>query len=478
MVSGSEVYQKIQGKIRELETEENSLNQEITENERNVGNLSQERDSLYIQLATLYLSGIDADSMKRSLAEARNNVERVYQRRDKRRDELQELISDSQSRMNKLQIQIQDFDSELNDNSKERQVVEGKVQKKLDADKPYIDLRLQANQNEKRLEQNKKRAETFAQEAESKLRDFESSKVFMYLVEKGYGTDQYSANKFIGFFDSAIAKKVNFRKNRQNYDFLKSMPKMIEEEVNRQQQSLDSLVEGLASIEEKAAKEYGLPSIIEEGKIVSKSRDEAITSSEQLNTTYKRHAEELDEIHEAKGKYQIEALGEVKKFIQSESVLSLKKRAHETPITEDDGIVEKMEYLDARAAEFRNALTSLKRKKTIASNKLGELRGVKDEFTRNDYESDRSRFSDGFDINDLLTGYIIGRYSSGDLTNTIKTSQHFKPRPAPTYSSGGYSSSRSSGGYSSSRSSGGFGGGGFSGGGGFGGGGMRSGGGF
>ncbi|PIN80658.1 hypothetical protein COV11_03630 [Candidatus Woesearchaeota archaeon CG10_big_fil_rev_8_21_14_0_10_30_7] len=100
----------------------------------------------------------------------------------------------------------------------------------------------------------------------------------------------------------------------------------------------------------------------------------------------------------------------------------------------------------------------LRTQRDAINDKLEGLQSILGQYRSNDYESNRSYFTNSLDLDNLLIGYLLGRSSQNEVWRTISSEQRFKPKPQPVYTPS-YSGSFSSGG--------GFGGGGFSSGGGF-----------
>ncbi len=84
----------------------------------------------------------------------------------------------------------------------------------------------------------------------------------MYLQKKGYGTDVYNGNGIIKKLDAWTSRVVNFSQNKANYEFLRSMPQMMEKEVEEQKSKLKPLETELTLMEDKVEAKYGLPKIL------------------------------------------------------------------------------------------------------------------------------------------------------------------------------------------------------------------------
>lgn len=468
-ISGSSVHKKIKKKVREVESQSEDLASQLYNVEQNLTNLTTERENCYGSLAVHYLPELDAQAVQVTLREVRGEVEKVFREKQERRSALEKLMKENRDRNHKLEETIDATTAQIEQQAQERdktiELISGDLQKNTN----YIQRDEGAKKAEVRLQQYKKRVEEVEGEANKKLPAFEQNKIFSYLLRVGYGTTQYSRQGLRKRLDSWVAEKVNFDENKKCYDFLKSMPEMMKQEVARRQEELDEVVLEMKGIESDVEKQHGLPKIVAQAEKLMSQRQALIEQDKKQDEQYATYVNERGEIDGKKDPYHIQAVQQIKGFLQGEQIADLKSRARQTKGTEDDKIVDRIDSIDVEVRELKDKAKCVRLERDTISKRLDELRGVEKRFRSKDYEGSYSYFSDGFDVNTLLIGYMIGKMTSSDINKQIDSSQHTR---TPSYhSSSDYSSSHRS----SSSSSSGFGGfGGFSSGGGFGGGGGFS----
>ncbi|MBI2044597.1 hypothetical protein HYT23_00910 [Candidatus Pacearchaeota archaeon] len=471
MASGKQVYNTIEAHTDTLEIESQTFGGKITSAQEQIRADAITQEELYIKLAKIYLPEMDADDVQRTLKEVRADVQGILDRKNQRRTELEYLIGDTTQRRASLSVRLKQVTETLDEKARQREETQIKINEELSLNQDYLDIKTNADQAQKRLEQGAKRLETFEQEAKEKLAVYEANKVFMYLVETKYPNREGSVIKRA--IDSWTAQKINFRENKKNYDFLKVMPQKMKEEIDRQKVTLESYVAELRATEQQAAQKYGLPAIVEEVGIITKTRQDMLRGVGELDKAVAGYAAERDAMNDTRGKYYEEAVGRLKSFLTGNTIDDLRKRAQQTPDATDDGYVEKIDELNYRIADRTKSLDTLRAERKSVETKLAGLREIAYNFKSRDYESSRSTFNSGFNISDLLLGYMLGNMSSHDVNRHIENNQHFKP--VETSYSRSYShdsgSSYNSGSSSWSHSSGSSG---FSSGGGFGGGGGHS----
>ncbi|MEG0862496.1 MAG: hypothetical protein RSD81_20020 [Pseudomonas sp.] len=61
------------------------------------------------------------------------------------------------------------------------------------------------------------------QECREKLRAYNENQAYVFLRNRGYGTDEYRYNFFQRWLDDLLARRINYRANRQNELMLLAM---------------------------------------------------------------------------------------------------------------------------------------------------------------------------------------------------------------------------------------------------------------
>jgi len=495
MKSGSTIYREIEKRTREQESSHESLSKELYSYESEISRLGEERESIFIKLATTYLPEMDAEAVKNTLPELRSQVESVFKEKQKRRTQIERAMQTSIEKEKTLEEMLKDTTEKLGAKAKERDEAKVKITGELERNDNYANMKTRFAQENEKLVRGGARVQEAQNEAAEKLPAYEKNRLFKYLLQRGFGAQQYNSGGLIKRMDSWVAKVVHFDENKQKYDFLLSMPELMKEEVQKQEEVVEKLGTELREVEEPIETKYRLPLIIQEGTILGATRDNLMAQIENLNVEQERYSAERKEMDSEKDPYHVQAVKDLKDYFKGEEIYRLKEMARKTPGTEDDRMCDRLQEIDLSVRDFKDKSKVTKKQRDELEEKVEGLKRISTKYRNKDYESGRSRFKSSFDVDEFLTGYMLGKYSEDQVWKEIKEKQEFEPEPVyiPSYSSPSYSSSSSSRRRSSSSSSsssswggsfgggshssgGGFGGGGFSSGGGFGGGGFSSGG--
>jgi len=467
-ISGNLVHGEIKGKIREIESESEHAASQLYKIEQDITVLTVEREDHYCSLAAHYLPELDAEAVRFTLREIREDVERVFREKQERRIDLEKLMKENRKKNCRLEEEIDATTTQIEQQAQERDKTVKAIAEDLQKDGKYTQMDEEAKKAEARLQQNNQRISEVEEEARRKLPAFEQNKLFSYLLRTGYGTFQYEGSGLRKRLDSWAAGKVNFTENKKCYDFLKSMPEMMKQEVARRQEELDRIVSDLKRIESRTEKQQGLPEIVARAEKLMTQRQDLIEKDKKQDEQHASYAREREEIDSKKDPYHVRAIEKIKTFLKGEQIADLKSRAKQTEGTEDDKIADRIGYIDLEIRELKDKAKGVRAERDVLATKLDDVRKIEKRFRERDYEGSYSSFSDGFNVTHLLVAYMLGTMSKSDIDRKIDSSQ--STRTPRYHSSSDYSSSdRSSG--SSSHSSSSFGsfssGGGFGGGGGF-----------
>ena len=497
-IDGSTVHRAIKGKIAEVEGAYERHSACVYGCERKIELLTEEREQCYVQLAEFYLPELDANAIKETISEVQGEVKRIFAERRVQRARAEQKLKDERENKKALEEKLTGITEELEQKVSEREEIKAAIATDLSGNKEYAEFFPKAEQTKSRIEQNMMRVKEIETEAKQKLPAYDQNRLFKYLLRRKFGTPDYDHGWFVRRLDQWVASLVNYNESKRNYDYLRTMPELMKAEFERRNAELDELAGKVQKIEQDTAERHGLNKVVTEGMRIGVRRDKAIKEVEKSGAKCDEYTKEISDLDNTKGEHYSEAIQKLKSYLKGSNVAELKRRALETPERKDDNLVEKIEEIDLQVKEQKGKAKEIKAEQSEVGGKLSTLQRIENGFTSKDYESSRSYFDAGFDINSLIAGFIAGKMTESNMWGQIESSQHFRPQVTYTYrptvsrrsvfdddddddshsrrKHNDHGSSRRSSDDSDSGS--GFGGGSFSSGGGFGGGGFSSGSGF
>ncbi len=468
--SGEDGLKKMKGKLDEARSAQDQLSQQIGDYERKISGLNDERESVYTELATLYLPELEASDMKKNLRELQEEVKKLFKEKQEKRERTETKMKDIDMLRDSLEQKVNGLTEKLTKKGQERDNLQSALGDNLSKNPEYTSLVSDAKSLNDKLNNDRGKGKKIIADALSKLESYDNNRLFTYLRERKFGTEEYERNGSGAYRDATIARVIGFERLGRNYEFLKRLTIVIKKESEQTEKRLDSLEEKIENIQSSESDKVGLTKVLEEGEKLDAERIKYLEDEAEVNKEYQDYAKIRESLDENKDEYYTKAVDKLKGYLKSTTLNELKEKARSTRKKEDDHLVERIETIDQNIDNIRENIEKTRRLRDENESRVEGLNNLIREYRVNDYETSRSYF-DGVDFNDLLIGYMVGKYQYDVVWSSIRSKQKFKPKPQPTisHSSSSYSSR------SSRSSSSGFGGGGFSSGGGFGGGGFSSG---
>lgn len=430
-IRGGDVYQGIQGKIHEVESDDKRLSGEKYSCESEITGLTNEREEIYSRLALICLPELST-SLIENLREAQDTIKSIYDTRQERRKELEKFMGSSKERRKELDITLSNLEKGLDETANKRDSLQATVGSELSGNQNYLQLRVLRDQAQKRVVQNKSRYETFKKESEEKLVAYNHDRLFRYLADRNFESRKERLNPLVRRLDQWVADIVNYKNSKKNYDFLLSIPKKMEEEVTKQERELGGIVIDITSTEQEVAKKHGLDKILAKGSKLLETRKALLEEIQKEDTVFNKYTQERTDLDNNKGDYHKKALKELKNFLKGDSIKDLKELALSTETKEDDNLVSRIEDIDKSIRELKDKAKELQKQQVDVVGKLKGLKEIEDHYKRHDYNSSRSRFNDSLDVNTLLTGYMLGSFNADHINRQMESSHHFESTPSPT----------------------------------------------
>ncbi len=457
---GSEGERIIAAKINELQSEENELVRTINSYEKRITSLMDERENCFHTLALIYLPELSAKSVETTLRQVQTQVKDTFRQKQSHREGLETLMKSALSDKTILEERLERVNQGLNKNSEQKDETIKRIEGYLSERSDYLKLKVEVQGKQKDLDERKTILESFKADAKRKLQAYTSNELFMYLVGRNFGKPSYSHKGLIRNRDMNVAKLVKWEEHKKDYDCLIMMPKLMQAEIDKRQEGYRKVASEFNRIIKEIQDNYGLTKVIKEEEKLIEDRKRILSEIEQKEEMCQKFSKERKELDSTKGDYHQRAIQKIKDFLKGDVITGLKKIAMETPDQRDDDLVDKISQIDLEVRSLKdNAKQTILSRDTV-SQKLNDLNHILSRYRSNNYDGSRSYFDSSFNMDSLITGYLLGRTSSHSVWSGIESSQRFKSEDS-------YSSSSSSSSSFDFSSGGGCGGGSFSSGSGF-----------
>lgn len=287
-------------------------------------------------------------------------------------------------------------------------------------------------------------------EVDEKLKDFRNNKYFKYLLDAGFGTEEWSAGKLQAAAHRLAARVCDFKSNKQSYDMLNALLKASEQRVTEAAAKAEQRKVNVNDFLENTKLSAGYYQAQEDAERAALRVRELKSKAASILKELKKVANDTDSGYQ-------KALKLVEAQINKMSNEELDRLVASTDVSLDDEIL----------LEIRTLRSQIKRIKEEIKLDIPVERESKAQYQRakeaEEIIRDRVKKSSDYryrdiDVSSLITGYALGSLTSSDISRQVSRAESYSPSSSSSYSS----SSSSSWGGSSSSSSSSFGGGGFS----------------
>ena len=433
-ISGSEMYRALQQSIQQSEGRQDEYTTRISEVDQAVQSLLDIRQELFDDLAEEYLPKLDSQSIRATIEEVQTEVVQLLQQKRQAAAELNEQLSKLQKTRSDRQSELEKLTDELNALTTTRDQLEQQASEILDGRPNYVALRKDVDRSTAQLMQNEQRLEELQQEKREKLPSYEEDPLFNYLLDRDYGTTQYTGKGLIRRLDHWVAKLVRFTHHKQHYDFLRSIGDLVQIEIDRRQSELDAQLQEVKSLENEVFAQIGLIKVLQDGEQLGESRIRAIDQLEQLDRKLHETRAELHELDSPNGRHYKRAIDLISAFLEREHIVELRQRAADMPGSTDDRLVNQVLQIEEQLTNHRRQLDELRNARIDSERGLSELSALKSLYVRSDFDSMRSQFDDRLAAKQLFTQVADCILSARQAWQRLKQHQHFQqPILAPSY---------------------------------------------
>ena len=194
-----------------------------------------------------------------------------------------------------------------------------------------------------------------ARESAEKLPQYDRSRLFRYLYDRGFGTSGLQVQGLGPLdLDRWVADLIDYPNARNGYEFLKKTPELVAAEVSRRRDQFTELMKQVEAIEKAEADKVGLTAVLAEGDALGLERDRLVqrarTGSRSRPRASSKALAEVDQVPEPNSTAR-RSSGSGRSSARPSSPCS-EKRARQTPEPEDDAIVAELASLDERIDEI------------------------------------------------------------------------------------------------------------------------------
>lgn len=427
----------------------------IATEERKISSANAEREAAYAELAEMYAA--DDGKLAADFGEISQRLQAIFDEKMGRRRAVNELLDQAAALISQVQAQLPAAQEAVRVAQEKFDAARRETEADLEQDSAYRVIKSEDDAARGAAQQLAATADRIRTESETKLAAFNANRLFRYLVSVHYGTPDYRGRGWIASGDRRVAQLVAWDRNHPSFTLLEELPGFARRRADEAKKRAELTTTKVSFyVHERevahqvdatgaalAAAEQGLKQL--QGRVA------------ELEDQRAKLMAEIRDLDSGADSYQKQAKAEMKRFLAVNPITVLKARAEKTASPRDNELVARIEAAENAINEGRSRVKNMVAERAEAEVQHERAVRARRHFSSN-YTGTYDQFNRGFNLGDLLTGYIIGSTTERLLWGGIDQ-HHYNA--TPTFSYDPSSSSSNSGGFSI----GGFGGGGDSGGG-------------
>jgi chromosome segregation ATPase len=437
--TGRQTLTSLDRGLRKVHEQLQHVDQEIESSSNEMARLKKTQAELFHRMARIRLDSMVSGELGEALDTVGRRVRELLDSREGALRAVKHEIDSARQRLQQLHNEREAASEALAEATEALDAAEAVAQERLAPDPDYQAQLTRARQAERIAAQAAQKAAGADQMREEKGVPYEADPLFMYLWRRHFGTSEYAANPLARVLDKWVARLCRYEGARANYAMLVEIPTRLREHAHRVAGQADAEFETLRKLEEAAGAEVGVPGL---RQAVTVAQAEVDKVDERIDSQEQR----LEELEQDRARFASgddpqfrECLETLSSTFQREKLLTLYEYARATATAEDDLLVRDMEEAEEELRQLKEVIGEQKRLRERYRQRLVELEDVRKRFKQRRFDSVNSNFRNSGLVSMLLSEFLQGAVSSGELWRTIEREQrHRRSRANPGFGSGGF----------------------------------------
>lgn len=406
-ISGPEALRSLDHALDDIRRDEKQMTRLAADATSRIGRLREIEAEQFIALAELRLDQDRRTEISGELSRAEQQARAILEQHQGRVGDIEGRLEAIDNEISSLKTERTDAQSTYEKAEAALDALSDEVFKSLKSDTKYQAQLQTANEAKSIAEHALKKTEIAEKDHEEKGQPYRQDPLFMYLWESGFGTNSYSANNLVRFFDSKVANLIGYHKAKPNFAMLNEIPMRLREHAERLLATADQEHLALKKLEDKAFDAAG-------GKTFRLNSEKAAARIAEIDQAQLSLEDERDELARQQAKmtngvdsaYQ-KAVATLTEGLQRETLGELYAAARQTSSRDDDLIVRKIDAVREEIEDQEEDLAEANgRLKTLAARRR-ELEDIEWEFKKSKFDDPRMKFDDDL-VEDLLGEFLKG----------------------------------------------------------------------
>jgi hypothetical protein len=436
MISGFEALQSIDRAYGQIREEEMRVDDRLRTVSEESARLRQERLALLHRLAEVKFRMLKSGELARDLDMAEREVRRLLEEAARETAQIAAGREQAAAALKQAEAARAACAAEYEAAGQALQAFETAHQPDIIADPKWTALADEATRAEKTWHEAERKTRQAEEDRETKRTPYEADPLFVYLWKRQFGSSAYRSGGVVRYFDSLIARMINYSEARANYTMLNQIPERLRAHVDRLKTSLDGLHQEIANFRQERLLAAGAGPLQARLQKARAARD---ASEAEVGQRQKAFAEADAKFDAINGKDNDGLLARaVQLMVDNDSrddVITLYREAERTRSNEDKEIVAQIDQLTRQLGKAEADLTQLRKQSRDLAHRRDEVEAARQSFRRRRYDYPGTTFRNEAAINDVLGGVLSGMIQGAVLEQVLQ--QGYRRPPSIDWG-GGY----------------------------------------
>jgi chromosome segregation ATPase len=454
MITGRDTFQEINNHVLQVQSRIEEADRETDGLTDQLNRLRLEEAEQYRKLAAFRLDQIRAGTVTARLDEAHRAAAAFMEQHKEALSALERDIDKTRQNQQTLERKREELRSE-------RDRAEEALEQQIEQSRSVLEKK-EGYRNEREATaaaaEIARSADEKASQSEADLdrkgEPYQNDELFMYLWQRRYLTPDYRHGGLIRMLDGWVARLIDFKEARADYQMLNELPRRLREHADRAAEEAERRQQSLLELERQAAEKDGVPAFQAALDKAEKRLQQVNDDIEATEKHYQQLLHEKNDFAAGEDENTQSAVSLMASELTHEDIITLFQQARSSPRPEDDAIVARLHQLQQEHQTIKDRLSELKTIQQQQRKALEEFAALRDKFRRSNYDASYSSFPANLGLGILLGEMLRGGRSSGSAWERIDHEQRWN-FPKGRHGRGGF------GGFGGFSSGGGFGGGGF-----------------
>ena len=422
MQTGSSIYQSLLDTEGQIQSEQGQLSSQLAAHEQAINQAMSTRAALVAKLAESYMDPKVGGNLGGRLSSVTTMLNQMQLAKSQRRTTLQNLLAQARQRQTETMATLTAAKDEEKSVADSLTAKQAEAKSLIEAREDWKALAEKVQRRNTELQAGQKAKTQAEQVLAAKRGGYESNIGFKYLCRR----TSPSLFPWIRAGDEWLANRMDFKSQKARYDRLLARPKLIDNVIMAGRTEQAAWQAQIQQVAEAVQNQLGIPQLNHILEQKTQTKETIDRQARSLNGEIANLDAELQGMLKNNSDFERNLKNEIAGLLSQLSTDQLAAAAAETETTEDDNIVREIRVLEMQIASAKQSANTVQAQLADKQTQVAGLYNVRQRFENESYGSRRSVFGGGFDINNLLTGFLAGQVTENILWNLMSGAQSWR----------------------------------------------------